>query len=302
MPLARLLSPASLFCASLLGLAACGGAPDGGQSETDAGADSWSMLISGTWDLPEGSEIYKCVRQTVSEDMYITGFRSLGPLGTHHTVLTAGSPSGPDGISDCSALTNADSMIFGSGIGDVEFNFPEGVGVKIAAGQQLLLNLHLYNYGDTPITGTSGTFASLVSAADIVSEAESVLMGSVNLTIPPGKSDHLGRCTMERSVTLLNVAPHMHAIGSHMKIVAKTSAGDQVLYDQPYDFLDQKLYVLPEPLQLSKDDTIEVTCSYDNDTGSTVKFGDSSTEEMCFTGMYRYPKRSSSPTGITCIF
>lgn len=305
---------ALLFGATLL---ACDGG-NGSQSGADGGPDGvtdasdnadaaapgdWSNLISGDWEMPAGSEGYKCVRLTMTEDTYITGFKSLGPVGTHHTVLTAGSVSGPDGISDCNAGTNAESMIFGSGVGDIEFNFPEGVGVKIAAGQQLLLNLHLFNLSDAPIADTSGTFARLVSAADVVNEAEGVLMGKViGLTVVPGVSDQVGQCTIEQSVTLLTVAPHMHQLGSHMKVVAKAAAGDQILHDEAYDFFDQKLYVLPEPLQLEQGDKIEVTCTYDNTTGSTVNFGDSSTAEMCFAGMYRYPKRTNSGGQIGCIF
>jgi hypothetical protein len=37
-----------------------------------------------------------------------------------------------------------------------------------------------------------------------------------------------------------------------------------------------------------------VTCSYNNTTGAAVGFGDSSDNEMCFAGMYRYPAANSS--------
>lgn len=281
------------------------GAADAGDSQgaPDAGdvLGDFASLISGDWEVPAGEEVYKCVRLTLEEDAYITGFRSIGPLGTHHTVLTSGSPTGPDGISDCSAGTNHTQMVFGSGVGDIEYHFPEGVGVKIAAGQQLLLNLHLFNLSDQPITGTSGTDAVFVSAADVDIEAESVLMGKVQLDIEPGVSTEVGQCTMERDVTLLTVAPHMHQLGTHMMVEAVRGGQTEVLLDEPYDFFDQKLY-LTGGTAMSEGDRIRVSCTYDNTTGSTVNFGDSSTEEMCFAGMYRYPKRASSPTGIACLF
>ena len=34
---------------------------------------------------------------------------------------------------------------------------------------------------------------------------------------------------------------------------------------------------------------LDVDCTFINGTGSTVTFGDSSDQEMCFVGIYRYP-------------
>jgi hypothetical protein len=36
-------------------------------------------------------------------------------------------------------------------------------------------------------------------------------------------------------------------------------------------------------------DRVRVECTHQNTTGSTVRFGDSSLQEMCFAGLYRYP-------------
>jgi hypothetical protein len=36
-------------------------------------------------------------------------------------------------------------------------------------------------------------------------------------------------------------------------------------------------------------DQVNVRCTYTNPGNTAVTWGDSSTEEMCFTGLYRYP-------------
>ncbi len=319
------MSRSTTFRSSLVALvftfAACGGGDDqqqgngadgGADATADAGAagsadggevnGEWTRLVDGTWEIPAATEFYKCVRLTVQEDMYISAFKSIGPVGTHHTVLTVGEPSGPDGITDCDAGTNANQMIFGSGIGESLFQFPEGIGVKIPAGQQLVLNLHLFNVSDTAITGTSGTDVQLTTASNIEYEAESVLMGkAIGLQVVPGPTEQIGTCTMSQDFTLLTVAPHMHQLGSHMKVEALRGNSVEMLHDEAYDFYDQKLYEIP-PVSLSQGDKIRVTCGYNNTTGQMVGFGDSSEEEMCFAGMYRYPKAPSSAFGFACIF
>src|SRR5690348_10451087 len=68
----------------------------------------YTKLIGRTWTLAAGqTDIYKCVRLTVPQDMYITDIQAQAPNGTHHTVLSiaSGMAAGPDGEQDCSVQT-----------------------------------------------------------------------------------------------------------------------------------------------------------------------------------------------------
>jgi len=66
------------------------------------------------------------------------------------------------------------------------------------------------------------------------------------------------------------------------------------LHDMPYDFEEQKYWLQSPEIELEQDDKIRVTCSYVNDSGGLVTFGDSSDKEMCFGGMYRYPASNAN--------
>lgn len=285
----------SLALGLVAGIACSDEAPpaaDAGQSgETDAaGEDGWIELVAGDWSLPPGTEGYVCARVTLEEDVLLTAFEAIAPPGTHHTVLTVGDPSGPDGVGPCQAFTNHDTMVFGSGVGTDPFTLPEGVAVPVAAGQQLLLNLHLFNTTDAELTGTSGTRALRASPDAIAHRAESVLMGPVQLEIPPGEHEEIGRCTFQDQATIFAVGPHMHQLGRHMTVHARRAAGDVLIHDAAYSFDDQQIVGF-EPIEMAPGDHVEVRCVYDNDTGRTVGFGDSSLEEMCFAGISRYPIR-----------
>jgi len=273
-----------------------GDTPDGG-----GGGDGWQTLIQGSWSIPAGSEGYHCVRATVPEDMYISEFRAIIPLGTHHTVLATDSAGGADGEFDCSANTLGDGAIFGSGVGTNSIAFPPGVAVKLSKGQQLLLNLHLFNISDSALTGTSGTKIKTIPADQVEHEAEVVLMGNVfNLHIPPGESTQTGRCVMNGDVTLFAVNPHMHQLGTHMKVVAKSSVeGDVTMHDGDYDFENQAIYPIDPMVQMKAGDEVDVYCTYNNTTGKTVSFGDSTLDEMCFGTTYRYPARGGQ-FGVIC--
>ncbi len=121
--------------------------------------DGYTKLIGRSWTLQPGqTDIYRCVRVTIPSDMYITDIQAQAPLGTHHTVLSiagANGTSGPDGEQDCSVQTLGTVMLYASGVGTSPLHFPSGVGIKVAAGTQLHLNLHLYNAGDDPLNAES---------------------------------------------------------------------------------------------------------------------------------------------------
>lgn len=298
---------------SLVGVVGCSSEPDddpmggadGGNNNGGADADTapgeWRNLIDATWVRPPG-EGYYCSRVTTTEDLWISEFRAINPEGTHHTVLTViENPSQPDGEFDCNAGTNADRMIYGSGVGTDPFKFPDGVGVHLPAGTQLLLNLHLFNTTETALNGISGTEIRVVPASEIQHEAEAVLMGpTFTLNIPPGTQTSSGSCTQNGDVTFISVGPHMHQLGTHMKVTAESSIdGTKVIHDAPYTFYEQNAYDLDPHIRMARGDKLRVECTYNNNTGSTVTFGDSSTQEMCFATIYRYPAFGAT-FGVVC--
>jgi hypothetical protein len=252
-------------------------------------------LIAGDWTMPAGQEGYVCVRQTLEEDLFVAAFEAINPLGTHHTLLTAGEPDAPDGVSDCNAGTNHLLSVYGSGVGTNPMIFPDGVAVRLEAGTQLLLNLHLFNTTLDPMTGTSGTRMRTLADSDVEHEAEGILAGTVALQLPPHEqTTQIGHCTMTDDFTIFAVSPHMHQLGVHAKVVAETSdSGEIELHEGPYDF-DQQLYYMLDPLPMKQGDRIRVECTYDNTTDRMIGFGDSSLDEMCFSGVYRYPARDST--------
>jgi hypothetical protein len=265
------------------------GCSDAGE-ESLAQKSSWQPLVEGSWNLEPGSENYFCVRKTIDRELYVRSFRAIAPLGTHHTVLTVGAPSGPDGTSECSTVLNHDSMLYGSGVGAEPFSFSKGVAVKIPKGSQLLLNLHVFNAFDQPLGGLSAIEIEEAEVENVQNIAEAVLMGPTTLHIPPGPVEQSGRCTLAEDASLVAVGPHMHQLGDHLTAVAHSSLlGDITIHDEDYDFDSQQVYPLATPVPMRAGDWVEVRCHYTNKTPKTVGWGESSLDEMCFAGVYRYP-------------
>jgi hypothetical protein len=240
------------------------------------------------WSVPAPDgptpDRYWCAAVTIDRDMLLSGFRAIYPPVTHHLVASVGAPTRADGQFECDFTQNHSALLFAAGVGTDDFNFPDGVALPVMAGQQLVVNAPLFNTTDKTLTGTSGVAARAVDSADI--EAEFTFAGTLAISIPDGSTAYpiSGSCTMPADATILNWWPHMHKLGRRMTVELNGTA----VQDEDFTFTEQINY--PTNRQVSAGDQLDVTCYYDNHTGGTVTFGDSSNEEMCFVGFYRYPK------------
>ncbi|MBK9030464.1 MAG: hypothetical protein IPL61_03840 [Myxococcales bacterium] len=267
-------------------LAACGGESSSPAIDAAVAVDAlprdWVVLIAQDWTLPAGTENMVSSSRILDQDLYVRAIRPLAPAGTHHTLLglATGSGGGPG--------TSPDGLIYASGVGTDALMMPPGVGLRLEAGKQLTLQLHLYNTGDAPLSGTSGIEVLLTTADQIADLAEIELAGPLGLTIPPGVHTISGTCTATSPQTVFAIFPHMHQLGTHFRAEARTAAGAVTIHDDRYSFDEQRISPIT-PLPLAPGDTITTDCTWDNTTGATVTFGTSSDAEMCFSILFRYP-------------
>ncbi len=282
---------------------ACGGgdpatADAGGPGDVDAAGaadaaipEGWTQLIGRTWSLPAGQpDTYKCIRIQLAEDLFIAGFRSQAPLGSHHAVVTL-ADGGALGEYDCQVGSLDTQMLYASGVGTDDLLFPDGVAMRLRAGQTVNLNLHLFNASDEPLSGSSGVLVRTMTEAEVVQEADMIFAGTQRINIPGNGQPYStqGGCTLSRSYQAFALWPHMHQYATHQRVTVTRGGNTTVLLDEPFAFTEQRNYPQVTPISFQAGDQVQTTCTYVNDTGSAVGFGDSSNAEMCFTGMYRYP-------------
>ncbi len=258
------------------------GSEDSGDTKPD---DGYEELIAADWTLPASTETYLCVRKTITQDTWIKAIRPVAPEGTHHTVLMIGAADGPDGSVECnSSLTKP--ALYASGVGTDSLEMPDGVAIHVKPGDQLLMNLHLFNAGDTALSGTAGIEIMPTVAVDAAHQAAVVLAGKASgLSVQPGMATQTGTCTTPGGHTIFAVAPHMHTRGIHMKV----SYGARVLHDDDYSFDEQRFHVLAPVVQTVLGQKLQIECTYFNETAATIGFGESTTQEMCFALTFVYP-------------
>jgi hypothetical protein len=297
------------LCA-VLAVAACGGSlggsgddteqPDGGGGGSSDGSvqPGWTTLIERTWQLPKVDQDFKCVSKKIETDMYISGFRAKSPTGTHHEILSMSTTPFMPGNYECDAGANGMQMLFGGGIATQDLVFPPGVAIKIPAGTYINLNLHLANLSDDALSGTSGIEVQTIAAGDVVHEADMIFIGTFGIHIPPTSQPFIepAACQIPTTWNVVSLWPHMHSYAKHQRVyVKRTNNTTDTLLDTDYQYTEQKHYPMPNIL-LNPNDQLWVDCLYVNDTNVTyppgfeITYGESTGQEMCFTGVYKYPK------------
>ena len=262
--------------------AASGSTSGAGASGGGAGGElAWSTIISADWELAPGSEKTSDVHTIqLDRDVYVGAIRPIAPLGTHHTVLA---------LEDLNV-----GIIYASGVNTNAITFPEGVGLKLSAGQTLVLQLHLFNPSGEALGGTSGIEVVEVDPADVQEEADLFLPGPLGLSLPPNQQTSIvSTCTVGEPQKLFAIFPHMHQLGIHFKTTLTVGGQPTVVHDGDYTF-DHQAFIPFEPIALSSGDTITTECTWNNTKSSPVGWGESSESEMCFSILYRYPAQTGS--------
>jgi hypothetical protein len=257
------------------------------------------QLISSDYMVNAGQELYQCQRLTVNQDLYIVQITPVSPLGVHHEVLAIVPPGTPDGVQQCQSFLPGWTPLFASGVGSPSLTMPPNVALKISAGQQIVLNLHLFNAGMNPIPMSTAAIDIAVATNPANYQLAGVpFVGNMMFTIGANLTVN-GQCTLSNDAQYFAVFPHMHLTGAHMKVWTEGSVA-QTVWDEDYTFTEQK-FGQWMPIQMKSGDIIKNTCTYSS-AGLGKKFGESTTDEMCFAISYVTPPIQTQLGQGFCIF
>jgi hypothetical protein len=153
---------------------------------------------------------------------------------------------------------------------------------------------HYLNTTASPLTANITVKLTTVDPATVNKWVAQIFLNKVGLIVPPGSGVAISTtCKIPATfgpIELLGGVSHMHKHAIHFKAVASTGAN---LYETDnWDSPQEAVYATP--LRLNPSDSITFTCTYNNNTGGILTFGESAaTNEMCiFSGRF-----TSSPNG-----
>lgn len=284
-------------------------------------------------DYPGGEfEDYQCflADYDADQDRFLTGFDVLpGNLATvHHVLVMEVDPAFAGNAAQMKALDDASPDqrgwdCFGAAGEDVipegvpvawapgtgAVNYPDGTGIRIEAGHQLVIQMHYNLLNDD---GSDTTEIQIAMADEVEREGKqslvdpflfSAVLGKPQ-SLPPGQERtsytwemSLNEAMFEANpedeeVDVYGLLPHMHERGLSMQVEydvdGQTQCGANV---DRWDFNWQRMYFYDQPVPMKYGDTLRVTCDYTTmgDTDPVLP-GFGTSDEMCLVGMYVVPR------------
>lgn len=297
--------------ASVVLASACGGGgsdggadapPSGGSADADPSTGELDpppppggqQLATDEYTLADGEEKYLCYTfDSPDAAKAITKIETIASQSVHHILFVKTMSRETGTAFECDTLISLNwNPIYAVGAGAPDLALPDGVGFRIEAGSQYLIQLHLQNLTDGPVTERAGLNLTYAEDTEATTRAGLYAMGTFDLEIPGRATDYSQTvgCNATFPMNVFAIFPHMHKLGTKLDVRhgVNEDAATQVYAKDPWVFGDQPMD--PTELSVNTGDYVESTCHWANpDSDDLVRFGESSDQEMCFTLLFYYP-------------
>ncbi len=261
--------------------------PDAGKAVDEVRFDTSS------YTLKSGEERrYMCFTTRLESDV-ATLVKKITPIygkATHHLGIYYTLAPEADGVFECPELVRENWVpLYGGGVESGTLKAPDGAAFHLIPHQQILVQLHLLNAGADAIEDKA-TIVFETSKDTSLKKAGMFGFDNRNLNIPAhGKDVAQGMSCPNVGVDMdvFAVFGHMHEHGKTIKVTRGVEPGAELLFSEGWNFDNQP--TVPKSFHVSKTDTINVGCTYDNDGETDLSYGESTFNEMCSFVFYYTP-------------
>lgn len=258
------------------------------------------------WEMPtQAGDEYVCygVEITRPTPTHVVGFAPRIDNSTivHHIVLfesTSAYPSTPQKCDSGASLSWRMIMAWAPGGKGLSMPKEAGFPLKTSGATHYVVQMHYSNPQGLPGQKDTSGF-DLCTSAPRPQEADVLAFGTTNISIPPNSVNFARTCSIKvpsqlAGLNLIAAMPHMHKLGSAMTTKLQPAGGGAEIdlgTQAAYSFDTQAW--LPVAAKTQTGDTIRTTCTWTNPTSGTVKYGEKTDDEMCYSFTVYYPKVKS---------
>jgi hypothetical protein len=267
-----------------------------------------TLAPASAYELPaDVGDQYVCWGVDLAKNpaQHVTAFRANIDNATivHHVVLYESDAAFPAEPAPCDGGASVRwRMVYGWAPGVKPLQLPPDVGFPVAtdpaAPTHYVAQIHYSNA--QKLSGQKDkTSIELCTGAPQKYEADVMAFGSIDFSIPPG-APHTIDCALAvppafNGLHLFAAMPHMHKLGVAMTTTLTPKAGgaEVDLGTAPsFSFNTQAWF--PIDATVKSGDTVRTKCTWVNNTGETVRFGEFTADEMCYSFTMYYPRIQSS--------
>ncbi len=237
-------------------------------------------------------------------ELYINRVQSRMRPGSHHFILydfkslnnlpamgQVRDLRNADGTGNLLTFLSMQNHIFWAGTQTQEhdYQFPEGVALRIPANYSFDFNSHYVNKTTGKIPGEVFVNLYKLDKAKVKIVANSLNLANENFNLPAGQRTVVTKnFTFSKPTKVLMLTSHTHKLGE--KYVIKIVGGDrngEVVYEST-DWEHPLIKTFAQPLEFKKGEGLMSEVTYNNITTKAVRFGLTSEDEMDIIFGYYY--------------
>jgi hypothetical protein len=282
------------------------GGPNGGQTATttitDVAPDSSRFAYSVTlkmqpFTVNPNQEVYMCqdfANPFMGQQADIVSYELHMSTGSHHmfAFYTTNAANGSVAACPQGGLQFA-PYTFTAGSPTAIQTYPDGMGASIPPTTGFTINAHFINTGASALQGNVALTIYVAKTGEVTQHVGPIFLNQALLSVPPTgqPSTSTASYSLTQDVNLLLGASHMHQRATHFVSTASTG---QTLFETT-QWSEPKPTIYSPALHLTSGTTVTWSCTYVNDTGSTLTFGESAaTNVMCIAEFIYYPVQNTT--------
>ncbi len=183
----------------------------------------------------------------------------------------------------------------------MNYKFPPGVALRLAAGKGIDMNSHYVNRTDTPVQGEVVTNLHLADPAQVQHVAEVMFLNYDRFELPPQQVTTVTRTFVFRNpLNVFQLFSHAHEHMREFRVFIDGGPRHGELVYLARDWQHPPILQLDPPLRLEKLQGLKLVVTYDNWTDRTLRFGLLSQDEMMILFGYYYTD-SGGPAAVDAL-
>jgi hypothetical protein len=265
----------------------------------------------GPLTVEPGQEDTRCVVVKLDNalEVKIHAMKNIISAGSHHLIVYRDASATAENLvpTHCSpfagalaAGTTGTSPIMITQKHSDELTLPPGVAYTFAPGQFVRLEMHFINTTDAPINVEATTQFMTADPNDVKYEADFMFIGTPDINLAPGAisttRSYLPLRSEFEGVNIFAITGHTHQFGTDMQVGYSTARGmpvTSVYKPTAFAWGEPETTLQDPPFKVPTGGGFDFQCAYHNTSNTTVKFGESANEEMCFFWAYYFPSRGA---------
>lgn len=244
--------------------------------------------------IESGADVMNCLfLEPLAEDTWVRkATEHQGDNGHHLLLFEAVAQRDAGTIIDCTSEASMAQLM--ASIFTENFaggDLPDGHGVLVPAGTQLVVQQHYVNATMNQLRVRDFMVLETMQPEEVETPLNFFALTDLSFSVPNDLEEHSTElnCTVpEDGVQVLLFGPHMHEWGTHLEIERIDGEGNVTTLHQveewraDYRDLPPVMKYFEEPLTLNASDTIRLRCTWINDLDRELRFP----FEMCATYGY----------------